>query len=249
MDLRDHAVAMAEARAIITNHYSHQIQISSISHHVFLRLASPESRLHETVSRFLWPKTTILKELVKIYSNHIFIPDVFDELYIMREEFDHIDPEKRHYDGILKLPFIHTARSLTYLSGETAELVAVSSRGRFQTEAGSAIVLDFNRELHYAICSSSSQQQQRKPPPRIMIKASLHVIPQGTPRFLQRIIIYSHRLVFFVIKTVRNGFERGDSMERIILMGLDNVFRTLNKCHMVVPLVVVAGGLYMLLLA
>jgi hypothetical protein len=248
---KDHAIAMAVAQVIIANHYSNEIQTSSISHHVLLRLAAPQTRLHETVSQFMWPKTTILKELVKIYSNHMFIPDVFDELYIMREEFDYIDPEKRHYDGILKLPFIDTARSLTYLSGETAELVAVSSSCRFQTKAGSAIVLDFNRELHYVILRSSSSQQEKPPPPRIMIKSSLHVIPHNTPRFLQLFIIYSHRLLFFVIKTVRNGFERsGNGIERIVLMVLDNLFRTMNnKCHMVLPLAFVAIGLYMLLLA
>lgn len=52
-----------------------------------------------------------------------FIPDVFDEIYIMRDDFECVDNEKNYYDGIWKVHFSITARSLSYISGPSAPLV------------------------------------------------------------------------------------------------------------------------------
>ena len=106
-----------------------------------------------------------------MYPNHILIPDTFDEIFIMRQEFDYLDKEQKHYDGILKLPFITTARSLSYICGPPARLFAATSRQHHTTWPSSAIMLDFNRELHYVQAITADAT------PRIMIKASLHILP------------------------------------------------------------------------
>jgi hypothetical protein len=169
--------SMDRALSMIQNNYPEEYYHSTISHHHFVQTASPSIR--EVISNFVWTNS-IKKQLQKeletsaaavidssssssnnnndMPMNMMMIPDVFDEIYIMREEFDIISssssssskkPKKVHYDGNLKLPGICTIRSLTYLTGYDATLFAITSQQNYTTNDYSTIILDFNRELHY----------------------------------------------------------------------------------------------------
>jgi hypothetical protein len=66
------------------------------------------------------------------------IPDVYHEIYLMRPEFDLVDHDKIHLDGILKLPGLCTLRVLTYLSGDSATLVALTSQRNYTAHSGTS---------------------------------------------------------------------------------------------------------------
>ena len=234
--------AIDEAQAIIYDTYSSEIHESLISHHAFVRF-SPSILQHST-SKLLWPPSMV-SHLTSRYPNHILIPDTFDEIFIMRQEFDYLDKDKKHYDGILKLPFITTARSLSYICGPPARLFAATSRQHHTTWPSSAIMLDFNRELHYVQAITADAT------PRIMIKASLHILPANASRWRRYATVYSHRIVFFAIKSLRNSFEAasGNRFQQAILMLLDNCFRGFNKIHAALPLSLIGVAIGRLLVA
>lgn len=133
--------ASNRALSFIQNTYRKDFYNSTISHHHFVRTA-PRT-IQDTLSEFVW-NDSVLKEVRTKFvvgashestgatatslNNHhsrgssgvAVIQDVFDEIYIMRPEFDMLDQKKVHYDGNLKLPGICTIRALTYLSGKDA---------------------------------------------------------------------------------------------------------------------------------
>jgi hypothetical protein len=166
----------------------------------------------------------------------------------MRPEFDLVDQHKVHYDGILKLPGICTLRSLTYLPGTPATLVALTSHHNYTTLPGTSIVVDFNRELHYAHLTTTKSFQE----PRVMIKAAIHLVDAETHPMITFLHIVAHRIIFFAIKSVRNAFESstsGNPSTKLGVMALDNVMRSLNKIHMALPLLVIGLPLGAVLIA
>ena len=254
--------AMEQTVAMLNEFYPKE-SASAISHHAFVHKA-PLS-IQKRIGQYVWNQQSLAK-----LATHVRLPGSPDannnndnatkkfhiipdwcnsEIYWMRPEFDFVDEHKIHYDGILKLPGICTVRSLTYLSSspsEPATLVALTSGRNFTTHVGSSIVLDFNRELHYA---------QLAPPPtnvttpttRIMIKAAVHVVPAHQHPVITFVQIAAHRVIFFTIKSVRRAFEAssssssspqegGQGVSSSIIMALDNLMRSLNKIHMALPI-------------
>jgi len=264
------STAQEEALTLIRESYPSAYSNSTISHHFFVRMAP--TALQTAISRFVWTtpflrtvlsccpdrKVCFGKNRVKV------VRDVFDEIYLMRPEIDFVDEYKSHYDGILKLPGVLTLRSLTYLQGGYATFVAVTSGRNYTTGSGSAVVLDFNRELHYAIIHSNSETdndighshsetaicpsscRQELAQPRVMIKAAVHIFDCQFGPVGAYFHIAAHRLIFFAIKSVRNAFEMSESTS---LMILDNILRSLNKVHMILPIVAVTVPLSFVLAA
>ncbi len=234
------------AVASIRETYPEEFYHSAISHHFFVRMAPVELRNH--LSKCIWTNKMLLAIRKSFPPRTKCIPDVYDEIYLMRPEFDFLDGHKAHYDGILNIPGLHTIRSITYLEGTTATLVASSTQMNFTTDVGSTILLDFNRELHFALLSPKGYACSTNTllPARVMIKAAIHVMGPRTPRVMIMMHIIAHRLVFFGIKSVRTAFESSESK---LLIALDNVLRSLNKIHMVLPLTLIGVPLILVLMA
>ncbi|CAB9511138.1 expressed unknown protein [Seminavis robusta] len=244
--------SMERALSLIEKYYPHESSSSPISHHAFVRMAPLD--LQKEISKFVWNRRIIRQH----FPNHKVYFDSFHEIYWMRPEFDLVDPKKIHYDGVIKVMFpFSTVRSLTYLKETTnpATLVALTSQRNFTTHQGTAIVIDFNRELHYADMGVASKTSEENPSctsrePRIMIKAGIHVLPKKTNPLMAFLYIALHRGTFFAIKSVRNTFESSSAATQqqqkqqkpassLALMALDNTMRALNKIHMALPLVAV----------
>lgn len=109
-------------------------------------------------------------------------------------------------------------------------------------------MLDFNRELHFAVLSSSNFTgfTTNSIATRVMIKATIHVMTPDMPMTVIWLHILAHRLVFFGIKSVRIAFESSESK---ILLALDNLMRCLNKIHMVFPVTLIGVPLVVVLVA
>ena len=209
------------------------------------------------------------------------IPDVFDEIYIMRPEFDWVDDKKVHYDGNLKFPGICTVRALTYLSGQDATLFALTTRANYTTRSHTSIVLDFDREMHFVVLrnrnstiamndnatayretsvdrvpfseSAVKSEGMMLPPgpddePRVMIKSALHVILPGTHHVVARFRIMLHRTMVFGARCFRRAFESkagspphpdGPSKSDVAMMAVDNLMRSLNKIHVLLPVLLI----------
>jgi hypothetical protein len=244
------SAARQEALELIRGTYPSAYSDSAMSHHFFVRLAPPA--LQASISKFVWTSESIQSLAVlpshgrcrqQMGQRHRIVPDVYHEIYLMRHEADFLDEHKAHYDGILKIPGLHTLRSLTYLEGRPATFVAATSGLNYTTHAGSTIVIDFNRELHFAILPAlndpTTETRGSSPtatPPRVIIKAAVHVFDCQTPVHIAILYIVAHRVVFFGIKSVRNAFESSESR---FLMVLDNALRFLNKVHMFLPILAV----------
>jgi hypothetical protein len=224
--------AQQRALDLIRSAYNSAYSNSTISHHFFVRMAP--LALQEAISQFVW-NSNVLCAIRSRFPPHAWVvQDVYHEIYLMQPEMDFVDENKAHYDGILKLPGISTLRSLTYMEGPPATLVAATSMLNYTTDVGSAILLDFNRELHYAVMITKKPTTNlTTTPPRVIIKAAIHVFGPRTHFAVVAFHILAHRLVFFGIKSLRNAFESSESK---ILMVVDNVIRSLNKIHMMVPL-------------
>lgn len=252
------SAAHQEALELIRQTYPSAYSNSAISHHFFVRLA-PKA-LQTSISKFVW--TSELIQAIAVPSHHRFpqqlaqrcriVPDVYHEIYLMRPETDFLDEHKAHYDGILKIPGLCTLRSLTYLEGRPATFVAATSGLNYTTYSGSTIILDFNRELHFAILPAVNYQTKETrgsspvTPPRVIIKGAVHVFDCQTPDHVTFLYIVAHRIVFFAIKSLRNAFESSESR---FLMAFDNVLRSLNKVHMLLPILAVALPLGLILSA
>lgn len=240
--------ARARAMVLIQQTFRHEYFNSPISHHFFVRMAP--TALREEISRFVWTDDVLRQIRFHFPSSTMIIPDVYHEIYLMRPEFDFVDENKAHYDGILNLPGIRTLRSLTYLEGAPATLVASSSRRNFTTDAGSTIVLDFNRELHFAVLPCTTDENltttTTTAAPRVIVKAAIHAFGPNTRKSTIWLHILAHRLIFFGIKSVRSGFESSESR---VLMALDNTMRSLNKIHMGCPVFLVGIPLVLILMA
>lgn len=146
-------VAMAQVLVLIQQTFPQAYYNSSISHHFFVRMATPA--LQEQEARFVWTDNILCRIWQQYPSSTRVIPDVYHKIYLMQPEFDFVDDQNAHYDGILSLPGVRALRLLTYLVSQespatSAVLVASSSQQNFSTDAGSTIALDFNRESHYA---------------------------------------------------------------------------------------------------
>ena len=246
--------SLRRALHMIQRNYPYESTKSTISHHAFVRTAP--SDLQKEISNFVWTPRIIQEQ----FPNKMIVNDVFHEIYWMRPEFDLVDDKKIHYDGVLKVLFpstISTIRSLTYMKGNTATFFALTSQQNFTTRPGTAVAIDFNRELHYAQVHSQSDESSIQNEPRIMIKAAIHVFPPDTSQFVVWLYIASHRVLFFSIKSLRNVFESTNhqsqrqrqqqqttiteegSFGRVAIMALDNTMRGLNKIHTILPLIMI----------
>jgi len=257
--------ASNQALALIQSIYREDYYHSSISHHHFVRTAPWE--LQTTLSKFVWSDSVLKEARIKLgmaVNNDkntaklrndndrevLLIPDVFDEIYIMRPEFDLLDQKKTHYDGNLKIPGICTIRALTYLSGQDATLVALTSGHNYNTSNHTTIVLDFDRELHYV----SLRKNNARSEPRVMIKSAMHVILPGTHHLITYFGIALHRTMVFVSRSFRRTFESRSSSDapsksKLLIMAIDNMMRSLNKIHMALPLLLIGFPVIMICIA
>jgi hypothetical protein len=276
--------ASNRALSLIQKTYRKEYYNSSISHHHFVRTAP--GAIQDTLSEFVWSDSA-LKQARKKFGAKVahdatgaatsrnnggdarvrVIQDVFDEIYIMRPEFDLLDEKKIHYDGNLKLPGICTIRALTYLSGKDATLVALTSRQNYTTRNHSSIVLDFDRELHYVSLNPNNLAplvdraqeaavggRQRRNEPRVMIKSAIHVVLPGTHPLVAYLHIMLHRTMVFAARSFRRTFESQSqsdtpSKSKVSMMAVDNLMRSMNKIHMILPLLLIGLPLGAIFLA
>ena len=241
--------ASDRALRLIQEAYSEEYYNSSISHHHFVRTAP--SAIRDVLSEFVWTNSTLKEVRAKFETSGSIklIPDVFDEIYLMRPEFDLVDLKKVHYDGNLKVPGICTIRALTYLSGKDATLYALTSQGNFTTSSHTAVVLDFDRELHYASLNhlSIGMEDRPNPEPRVMVKSALHVVLPETHPGMTYFRIVLHRMMVFAARSFRRAFEsksqsgsNAPSKSNLVsMMVVDNLMRSLNKIHMSLPLIII----------
>jgi hypothetical protein len=214
--------AVDETLTLIQQSYPYAYYNSTISHHYFVRMA-PRA-LQIAISKLVWTADILRSVISCIADNRTtalfgtakrsrIVRDVYDEICLMRPEVDFVDEYKSHYDGILKVPGLLTLRSLTYLQGGQATLVAATSGRNYTTDSGSTIILDFNRELRCAITcqptetnehvdhrtvtptGSVSMSQHQYIQPRVMIKAAVHVFDCQTHPFVVFFHIVAHRLI------------------------------------------------------
>mmetsp|Transcript_22048 Transcript_22048/g.25388 ORF Transcript_22048/g.25388 Transcript_22048/m.25388 type:complete len:456 (+) Transcript_22048:193-1560(+) len=279
--------ASNRALSLIQNTYRQDYYNSSISHHHFVRTA-PGS-IQDTLSEFVWSDSALKQARTKFDATGAtsrnnnggdagvrVIHDVFDEIYIMRREFDLLDEKKIHYDGNLKLPGICTIRALTYLSGKDATLVALTSQQNYTTRNHSSIVLDFDRELHYVSLVNNPNNnlaplvdraqeaavggRQRRNEPRVMIKSAIHVVLPGTYPLVAYLHIILHRTMVFAARSFRRTFESQSqsqskpqsdtpSKSNVSMMAVDNLMRSMNKIHMILPLLLIGIPLGAIFLA
>lgn len=270
LDKRTEIDASNRALSLIQDTYRRDYYNSSISHHHFVRTAPAE--IQETLSEFVWSNSALKQVRSKFGATDAqdetstisrnngggvrVIQDVFDEIYLMRPEFDLLDQKKVHYDGNLKLPGICTIRALTYLSGKDAMLFALTSQQNFTTRNQTSIVLDFDRELHYVSLNPSLARMntaeevvvggQRVSEPRVMIKSAMHVILPGTHPLVAYFRIIVHRTMLFGARSFRRAFEsqsqlksNTSSKSNVSMMAVDNLMRSMNKIHMALPLLVI----------
>ena len=239
--------------ALIQKEYSGDYYNSSISHHYFVRTA-PRA-IQDALSEFVWTDSA-LKEVRSKFETSAggsvkVVHDVFDEIYLMRPEFDLADQKKVHYDGNLKISGICTIRALTYISGKNATLFALTSQENFTTFNHTAVVLDFDRELHYVSLKDPTTQlpieEMQYPEPRVMVKSALHVILPGTHPKVVYFRIALHRIMTFAARSFRRAFEskshagtNAPSKSNLVsMMAVDNLMRSLNKIHMALPLILI----------
>ena len=269
--------ASNRALFLIQNTYRQDYYNSSISHHHFVRTAP--GAIQDTLSEFVWSNSALKQARTKFdatgaTSRNInggdagvrVIHDVFDEIYIMRQEFDLLDEKKIHYDGILKLPGICTIRELTYLSGKDATFVALTSQQNYTTRNHSSIIFDFDRELHYVslvnnpnnnnLAPQVDRTQERRNEPRVMIKSAIHVVLPGTHPLVVYLHIILHRTTVFAARSFRRTFESKSkaqsdtpSKSNVSLMAIDNLMRSMNKIHMILPLLLIGIPLGAIFLA
>lgn len=225
-----HMDAINEAIKLIKESYEYEVFHSNISHHKFIPTAPPA--LQDALSQFVWSEETISLLTQPGDSPKRFLTDSFQEIYIMRPEFDLIDKEKWHYDGVLNVPGICAVRALIYLTGPEATLVAATSRSNFTTAGGTAILFDFNRELHAAKLEDNASNE-----PRILIKATMHIIDDTTPHVRVALQLGLHRFIRFLNKSLRATLEANSEnrAQQIIMMFLGNIFRSLLRIHMALP--------------
>lgn len=245
--------ASNRALALIQKEYTDDYYHSSISHHHFVRTA-PRA-IQDALSKFVWTDSALKEVLSKFESETSIqvIPDVFDEIYLMRPEFDLVDQKKVHYDGNLKIPGLCTIRALTYLSGKDATFFALTTEANFTTFNHTAVVLDFDRELHYASLNhpttqlSIGMEEIQCPEPRVMVKSALHVILPGTHPGMVYFRIVLHRIMVFAARSFRRAFESKShagtnapiKSNLVSMMAVDNLMRSLNKIHMALPLILI----------
>eukprot|EP00536_Pseudo-nitzschia_multiseries_P015178 jgi/Psemu1/41538/gm1.41538_g len=257
------------ALSLIQTAYHRDYYNSSISHHHFVRIAP--TAIQNELSKFVW-STSVLKQIRAEFKRGDgedddtannrgmrVIPDVFDEVYLMRPESDLLDEKKVHFDGNLKIPGTCTIRALTYLSGKDATLFALTSERNYTTRNHTSIVLDFDRELHYvslqrdpeskrSLKEPSETANNMHPEPRVMIKSALHVVRPGENLLLVYFHIGLHRIMVFAARSFRRAFESKShsdsdsnlpSKSEFCMMAVDNTIRFLNKIHMILPLLVI----------
>ena len=253
--------ASNRALSLIQETYQQNYYNSSISHHHFVRTAPDE--IQDTLSEFVWSNSTLKQVRTKFEMRPAnrttldagggitVIKDVFDEIFLMRPEFDLLDDKKVHYDGNLKIPGICTIRALTYLSGKDATLLALTSQQNYTTRNQTSIVLDFDRELHYVSLNNPNQapihpEGTQTPEPRVMIKSALHVVLPGTHPLIAYLRIILHRIMVFAARTFRRAFESksqsqspSSSQSNLWMMAIDNLMRSMNKIHMILPLLLI----------
>lgn len=276
--------ASNRALSLIQNTYRQDYYNSSISHHHFVRTAP--GAIQDTLSEFVWSDSALKQARTKFDATSAIsrninggdagirvIHDVFDEIYIMRPEFDLLDEKKIHYDGNLKLPGICTIRALTYLSGKDATLVALTSQQNYTTRNHSSIVLDFDRELHYVSLNTPNNNlaplvdrareaaaggRQRRNEPRVMVKSAIHVVLPGTHPLVAYLHIILHRTMVFAARSFRRTFEsqsqskpQSDTLSKsnVSMMAVDNLMRSMNKIHMILPLLLIGIPLVAIFLA
>eukprot|EP00532_Pseudo-nitzschia_australis_P007095 CAMPEP_0168179394 /NCGR_PEP_ID=MMETSP0139_2-20121125/9821_1 /TAXON_ID=44445 /ORGANISM="Pseudo-nitzschia australis, Strain 10249 10 AB" /LENGTH=432 /DNA_ID=CAMNT_0008099223 /DNA_START=118 /DNA_END=1416 /DNA_ORIENTATION=- len=256
------------ALSLIQSAYHQDYYNSSISHHYFVRMAPSDVQEQLSVFVWSDSVLKQIRTEFRgidgdgnpIHSKHRdrgfrVIPDVFDQVYFMRPEPDLLDEKKIHYDGNLKLSGICTIRALTYLSGKDATLFALTSGQNYTTHNHTSIVLDFDRELHYVTLNphtskaslnhhQSLERTDTQPKPRVMIKSALHVIPPGNHPLLTHFHIGLHRIMVFGARSFRRAFESQSdpnlpSKFNFFMVALDNTMRSLNKIHIILPLLVI----------
>jgi len=260
--------AADRALSLIQDTYHQGYYNSSISHHYFVRTAAVA--VQDSLSEFVWSNTALKKvrtNFAKAANDAAsndgegikLIPDVFDEIYLMRPEFDLLDDKKIHYDGNLKIPGICTIRALTYLSGKDATFFALTSRKNYTTHTHSSIVLDFDREMHYASLTTPNvtlSEGKKNIDPRVMVKSAMHVVLPGTHPVMAYLRIVLHRIMVFAARTFRRAFESKShspsnisSKSNISMVAIDNLMRSMNKLHMALPLLIIGFPLGAILLA
>jgi len=260
--------AAKRALSLIQDAYHQGYYNSSISHHYFVRTAPVT--VQDTLSEFVWSDSALKQVRTKFeMANDPVSPnndegikvihDVFDEIYLMRPEFDLLDEKKIHYDGNLKIPGICTIRALTYLSGKDATFFALTSQQNYTTKSHSSVVLDFDREMHYVSLNEKSPApfgSFRNVEPRVMVKSALHVVLPGTNPFVANLRIVLHRIMVFGARSFRRAFEskshsRSDvsSNSNLSMMAIDNLMRSMNKVHMALPLTIIGLPLGAIFLA
>ena len=246
-DVHDSNNAEAQQERVldmIRETYPREYYNSTISHHFFLRMVPIE--LQKSIQNLIWKDEILRFVRSKLPKHTRIVPDVYHEIYFMRPEIDFIDSNKAHYDGILKMlppTRLLTLRSLTYLQGNPATFVAMTSMVNYTTDVGSSIIIDFNRELHYAVINKNNTTTT----PRIIIKAAVHVFGPETNSAVVILQIIAHRIIFFAIKSLRIAYESTEGSSTPLMI-LDNIMRTLNKIHMLLPILSISIPLVSILM-
>jgi hypothetical protein len=164
----------------------------------------------------------------------------------------------------------HSVAILYYIifisnSNFVSKFVALTSRQNYTTFNHTSIILDFDRELHYVslnrnlagivrVPELAAGEKQQPPEPRVMIKSALHIVLPGTHPLVAHLRIMLHRIMVFGARSFRRAFESQSqsntpSKSNVSMMVVDNLMRSMNKIHMILPLLCIGLPLGAILLA